>query len=344
MTPIKSEDQILPSAAILKRGRLDLGVVLCIRGNKIHYYSFINQRKVAVFENWLFQMPVKLGQQCVRDFVHLKKLMTVKIENQDNKCTRKINGVHKDLFSNIRATFSKVEAITLSNCINTNSNTMFEKLDLIYKDIKDLKMISNNNERDIQAILKQFSCASERDKVKTRIQMEQISELADTISTLERELKALRLENYHQENHVTTTLNFNDCYFNQPTEEYQSKASTFFEDEDLRDQQSNASEVDEDPNELKCGTSSDKDKVRVFTVNSVITEHHWNKFQMYYSKYPLMDVFFAEITWMKNNGMLELVEQIAPYIMGKAPPILDQPVVQSLWILFNILRTSRICR
>lgn len=346
ITPIKSENQIIPAAAVLKRGRLDLGVVLCIRGNKVHYYSFIKQGKESVFEEWLFRMPVKLGQQRVENFIHLKKLLSTvhtkdkrvsDIDNHNVNDTKREKEketercVHGDLFSSIRQTFSKVEAVTLANCVNENSCTIIDKLNEIHNLLKTSKVEMRKNQTEMQ--------------FETQMHLERIEALNNTISTLQKKLNDLSLINNYQENHATTTLNFNGCYFNQPADEFlnREEAST---NSGTQQKRPSASESEDDQEFESANTldSSDEDGVNVFKVNSVINEHHWNKFQMYYRRFPIMDVFFSEITWMKKHGMFELVREIAPYVMGPAPPIQRKPIIQSLRILFNILRTSRICR
>lgn len=327
ITPVKSEDQIIPAAAILKRGRLDLGVVLCIRGNKVHYYSFISQGKVAVFEDWLFKMPVKLGQRPVEDFSHLKKLL------KENFVREKKTKKDVPPSFNIRNVFSKIEATTLSNCINSNTCTILKHLDEAIIEIKE----SNNSA---------FNRMEMKISNKTRHIQERIENLAAEIFAIQVQLEKLRDNNfrsgneqYYNEFHVTNSLNFQDCYFEQPVEEFRSP--TFKEP-----QQQSAASDDEDPTPESKDHDSTTDEacVSIFRINSVIKEHHWKKFLNYYRRYSIIDVYFSELQWMRDTGMSELIERVAPYVMGNDPPIKYSSVEESLRILFDILRTSRIRR
>lgn len=329
ITPVKAEDQIIPAAAVLKRGRLDLGVVLCIRGNKIHYYSFASQGKVSVFEDWLFKMPVKLGLKPVSDFNHLKNLFKLNLQNVNHKEKTK-----KDVpvnFKTIQNVFSKIEAVTLSNCINSNTCAILKQLDKLTIDIK------RNSEETRKFEVKILEEA--------RTTQERINGLTEDISTIHDQLNDVKNKiNYefsgnnhqHQEFHVTNSLYVKDCYFEQPVESFRKSAS------EEKQKQSNASAQDTDS--PKTQETSEEENLLVFRVNSVIKEHHWKKFLMHYRSYSIIDVYFSELQWMRDMGMFELVKKVAPYVMGDNPLIERYTVEKSLRILFDILRTSHICR
>lgn len=347
ITPVKLEDQIIPAAAVLKRGRLDLGVILCIRGNKVHYYSFILQKKVSVFEEWLFKMPVKFGQQLVNDIDHLKKMMK---KQSLPKCSvkdkekEKAKDVPKLNFNTIRDTFSNIEAVTLSNSINSSLCTITSAIDRLAHEV------SSNNKfiRSIQQDCCKVAHNLAESEIKTRTTQEQLNALDAKISALDSHLINLHKYNLndrsgtHQEIHVTNSLTFQDCNFNKPAEEYEQASTTTTQPE-----QSNASDRDEDPlinNSETSDSDNEREDFPIFKVQTTLMEHHWKRFQLYYKRFNIFDVYFSEIQWMRNNGMLELVRKLAPYVLGQAPPIKHQPVGKSLRILFDILRTSRVCR
>lgn len=346
INPITSESQILPCATMLKRGRLSLGVLLCIRGNKVHYYSFITQGKLAVYEEWLFKMPVQLGQVRVKDFNQLKQLMTGKqvdnnsnssnnLENRNkgnnlenrNKCERKSCAKCTNYdFAAIRATFDKIEATVLTNTINSNFERIFHTInnleDSLHGKIEDVNNKTRILEDDIQLVIDQNLSLNRK-----------IDELKTLIGSLD----------LTHEVHVSNSIAFQDCYFNSQAanlfEEQSTAGDTTMHDSEEKDSSTHHMDSKHDYHE-----SEEDHEIRVFSVGDYIQRHHWDKFRRYYMKMEILDVVYAEIEWLKRYNYLEAVEQLAPLVMGRSPPIINQPKDQSLNTIFGILRTSRICR
>lgn len=332
--PITSECQIIPSATTLKRGRLVLGVLLCIRGNKIHYYSFITQGKQAVFEEWLFKMPVQLGQRKVKDFKELKTLLRTNVvfDSKDSKVDDKICKTRRNLenFEEIRKTFSNIEATVISNAINSST-------------IKIIKSIANLKE------VVEFGFESQNKKAQTiQDSLEHLDNYSQILEMRIQKLKdEIELINITHEYHVTNSLNFNGCNFQTQEDVFEKY---HYAPTNASEQQSTAGEKEARNHRAKMeedmpeDTPPGDDEVRVFRFGEAIQSRHWDKFYRYYSKIDILDVIYAEINWLKDHNYAAEVERIAPLVMGKSPPITSQPKQTSLYAVFEILRTSRISR
>lgn len=338
VNPITSECQIIPNATTLKRGRLVLGVLLCIRGNKIHYYSFVTQGKQSVFEEWLFRMPVYLGLNKIKDFQQLKSVLQTSINikkdiNVDDTTKERKASVRQEIkenaFDEIRKTFSHIEAVTISNAVNASANKILDSINGLTENIK-----SGFNVLDIKA-------QTNKDLIESIV--DHNLTLARKIQDLEREISSLEVTN---EYHVSNSLNFNDCNFNTNDDLYERYHHTSHHDDEQSTAGGNGAQsfqehtYEDTPDNSPFGDGG----VRVFESGEVIKEHHWDAFYHHYSKIDILDVIYAEIQWLKNNNYKLVVEQLAPLVMGISPPILHQPKMTSLFTVFKILRTSRISR
>lgn len=327
-TPSPCEDQTLPHASIIKRGRLAIGVVLFIRGNKIHYYSPTLQKKISVFSHWMFSQPVRLGDKIVNDFEHLKKLMKISLE---------------DLFGKQR----QQQNLTICN------NSLKEKIN----DISD----------SMSRLLVEFDLQNTRINKELEILNASQSRINEEIKILNNTVNQITTNEVHTTNVLNFSnceFNRDDGHYfddeNNPDAKNWHSADEKYDNEDCFHYPKNSSHNNSntsDAAEASASNSSDARKAKyqdntnveeekeipLFTWKRNLKNAHLKSFTNYYQQFHTVDVIFSELKWLKEKNHLDAFKSVAA-IYNAYKPFEFRPELELLQQVFEALRTSHIVR
>lgn len=350
-----SVDQLTPIATTLKRGRLDLGVLICIRGKKIHYYNFIEQRKVSVFDDWLFRLSVTYGGQRVTDLSHLQKLVRQPlIEKIEQHQEILILEKKLDTLSNTLETQNTEIKHEISQ-LQSRLNSVNKSTQLINKISEQIEKLDFTNEYHVNNSLTFSNCHfnNHEDYAHSQYEHEQYEsneDIEDETSQFYYDQRDPTSETFGS--NTSTDQRRGHTHQNDSNKQYQSSShpytssnersqntsqqcnSSWFNASDTRIH-TEASDTNEGDNDVKL--------VPVFKFSGELKSWYLERFIKYYSKFHIFDVIYSELNWLKSRANLETFSIVAQMFDANRTDIHHRPH-HYLKRLFEILRTSRIER
>lgn len=334
----KCENQIFARASVIKRGRLAIGIVLFVRGNKIHYYSPAHQKKISVFSDWLFSMPVSLGDKQIKDFDQFKTELTVSREIISFEKQR-----HRNI-KDIRNVFSNIETQVISNSVATLTNQITKQNESLQRQLTSIQETLKKQDQPTRFI---------------------DNNINTNIAHIEKELQKLREVikqiDISQETHVTNELKFENCHFatNEQSrgDQFNDQSQENSDDDTIPDASQDGwqqSSEDSDEDIASDAASAHEDTHRLYQTDKGTAFHLfcWKKslsaykrraFINYYKQFPIVDVVHGELQWLKEHNHLDAFTCVAA-LFDRGKPYQFEPRYQFLSSLFDILKFSRLNR
>lgn len=382
MNSARKVDLAYPEFNILYRGPLRLGVLLYIKGIKIYYFDFVKNKRLAIFEKYLFKNDdARLGKFRIENLEQLSNLLSNQsISSSVFGSCQSICSSSTTSFNSLRSIYSDIEKNSHNNLvqyatekirlelIDTSNQLISEVTDSIQSmQQQSALLISNLNKEVTSKVdeLKTLLSTTVPDTSEDAYAKSLKTNTSDANSTN----SSTRVLSHHSEDHSTaksirTTIGSESISDGDATLEQNQDDTNSTQKRDAKIPYKVKSDRDRINQYFKEGKAFSgkplrtrgKDRIRVPPVKVVIlqpfktktamlTMDDRNKFLRYYKRYPVAEVLDAEIRYILHKPESRpLLEKIGVYTDG-SPCLADiMPKEQFLKELFNMLLESQLIR